>query len=53
MPVARGKDGRWRYRVSVEKPDGTTIRISGTAPRYNNTKVAAQQAERQSSFGAA
>ena len=46
MPVARGKDGRWRYRVCVERPDGTTLRISGTAPRHSNTKVAAQQAER-------
>lgn len=46
MPVARGKDGRWRYRASVRKPDGTFIRINGSAPRHVNTKVAAQQAER-------
>jgi len=45
MPVARGKDGRWRYRAMAEKPDGTRIRIHGSAPRHINTKVAAQKAE--------
>jgi integrase len=47
MSVARSKkDGRWRYRASARKPDGTAIRIHGSAPRHINTKVAAQQAER-------
>lgn len=46
MPARRDKDGRWRYRVVVELPNGTRERISGTAPRHINTKVAAQQAER-------
>lgn len=45
MPVYRGSDGRWRYRAMAEKPDGTRIRISGSAPRHINTKVSAQQAE--------
>lgn len=44
MPVRRGKDGRWRYREVVALPNGTRTRISGSAPRYSNTKVAAQQA---------
>ncbi len=48
MPVRRHPNGRWRYRVSVtipgrEKP----LRISGCAPRHNNTKEAAKQAERE------
>ena len=44
MPVHRSNDGRWRYREVVRKPDGSRERISGTAPRHVNTKVAAQQA---------
>jgi hypothetical protein len=44
MPVRRDKSGRWRYREMVRLPDGTRERISGTAPKRCNTKVAAQQA---------
>src|SRR5690606_24491043 len=46
MPVRRMKDGRWRYRVVVDLPSGKQVRISGSAPRYNNTKDAAKQAEK-------
>jgi hypothetical protein len=45
MPVRRTPDGRWRYRVVVDLPDGEQIRISGSAPRHNNNKDAARQAE--------
>ena len=44
MPLRRDTSGRWRYREMVRTPDGTRERISGTAPRHCNTKVAAQQA---------
>ena len=44
MPVRRGREGRWRYREMVRKPDGTRKRISGCAPKHINTKTAAQQA---------
>ncbi len=48
MPVTQSKkDGRWRYREVVRLPDGTRERISGTAPKHVNTKVAAQQAMRE------
>jgi hypothetical protein len=43
MPIRRGNDGRWRYRETVRKPDGTRERISGCAPKHINTKVAAQE----------
>src|SRR5690606_25191256 len=46
MPVRRTPDGRWRYRVLVDLPNGEQIRISGSAPRHNNTKDAAKQAEK-------
>lgn len=46
MPVRRTQDGRWRYRVVVDLPDGDQIRISGSAPRHNNNKDAARQAEK-------
>ena len=46
MPVSRAKNGRWRYRAQIRLPDGTVTRISGTAPVQFNTKLAAQQAER-------
>nr|HEX4318166.1 tyrosine-type recombinase/integrase [Kofleriaceae bacterium] len=44
MPVRRTSNGRWRYRHVVHKPDGTRERISGSAPDYINTKVAAERA---------
>ncbi len=44
MPVQRGSDGRWRYREVVQKPDGTSERITGSASRFDNTKAAAQKA---------
>ena len=44
MPIRRTSDGRWRYRHVVQKPDGTRERISGSAPDYINTKVAAERA---------
>lgn len=46
IPVRRTSDGRWRYRVVVELPNGEQARISGSAPRHNNTKDAARQAEK-------
>lgn len=47
MPVRRTQDGRWRYRVVVDLPNGDQIRISGSAPRHNNSKDAARQAEKE------
>lgn len=47
MPVRRDKNGRWRYREVVQMPDGTKERISGTAPRNQNTKMACYQAMRE------
>lgn len=44
MPIRRTKDGRWRYRHVVQKPDGTRERINGSAPTHINTKVAAERA---------
>ena len=44
MPVKQAKDGRWRYRETVRRPDRTWKRVSGCAPKHVNTKVAAQQA---------
>jgi len=44
MPVRRDRRGRWRYRIVVQKLDGTTERVSGTPTL--NTKRAAEQAER-------
>lgn len=46
MPVKRTPDGRWRYRVVVDLPNGEQLRISGCAPRHNNNKDAAKQAEK-------
>jgi integrase len=46
MAVQRAHNGRWRYRAQVRLPNGTKTRISGSAPMQFNTKVAAQQAER-------
>lgn len=47
MPVRRTPDGRWRYRAVVDLPQGDQIRISGSAPRHENTKDAARQAEKE------
>src|SRR5690349_4918475 len=44
MPVRRGKDGRWRYRETVETPEGERVRVSGSAPRHDNSKKAAEAA---------
>lgn len=44
MPIRRTPDGRWRYRHTVQKPDGTRERINGSAPTHINTKVAAERA---------
>jgi integrase len=46
MPVRRTKDGRWRYRVVVDLPNGDQVRISGSAPRNANNQKTASQAER-------
>lgn len=46
MPVRRDKDGRWRYRQVVRLHNGERKRISGSAPRHNNTKAAAKEAMR-------
>lgn len=46
MPVRRTSSGRWRYRVVVDLASGKQIRISGSAPRHNNCKDAAKQAEK-------
>ena len=46
MSIRRATNGRWRYRVVIDLPDGTKSRISGTVPLDNNTKDAAKQAER-------
>lgn len=45
MSVYRTKDGRWRFRVMGHWADGSSERVSGTAPKGENTKTAAQQAE--------
>ena len=45
MPAYKdNRDGRWRYRKWILKPDGRKIRITGT-PAID-TKVAAEAAER-------
>jgi integrase len=46
MSVKRTSDGRWRYRVVVDLPNGQQTRISGCAPRHCNNKDAARQAEK-------
>jgi hypothetical protein len=46
MSVERTPDGCWRYRVRVDLSSGKQIRISGCAPRHNNCKDAAKQAEK-------
>lgn len=48
MSVSRSKsDGRWRFRVVGTWSDGVTERVSGSAPKNDNTKAAAQRAEAQ------
>jgi integrase len=47
MAVHKDPDGRWRYRTVVRLPDGSKVRVSGTAPKHDNTKEAAQRAERE------
>jgi integrase len=44
VPTYRDTESRWRYRKVVRRPDGSTIRISGTPAL--NTKAAAEDAER-------
>jgi integrase len=45
VSVYRTKDGRWRFRIMGHWNDGTSERVSGTAPKDENSKTAAQQAE--------
>lgn len=45
MSLYQSQDGTWRFRVVAEYADGTKRRISGTAPRDNNTKAAVRQME--------
>jgi integrase len=46
MTVERDR-GRWRYRTTAYYSDGTSIRITGSAPRYEDTrdKALAMEAE--------
>jgi len=46
MTVARDR-GRWRYRTTAYYADGTSTRITGSAPRYEDTrdKALAMEAE--------
>jgi integrase len=46
MSVTRDR-GRWRYRTTAYYADGTTVRITGSAPRYEDTrdKALAMEAE--------
>ncbi len=50
MAVRKEPDGRWRYRRLLRGPDGVEVRISGTAPKEDNTKAAAEQAEREAIY---
>lgn len=45
MSVDRHADGRFRFRVTAYYQDGTPCRISGTAPKHENTRAAAQRCE--------
>ncbi len=40
MTVERDR-GRWRYRTTAYYADGTSTRITGSAPRYEDTRVKA------------
>src|SRR4029077_2393508 len=44
MSVAKDR-GSWRYRTTAYYADGTSVRIHGTAPRYENTREKAQDLE--------
>lgn len=46
MPSRQDETGRWRFRKMVDLPDGTRTRISGSAPKNQNTKRACERAER-------
>ena len=46
MAVYKDADDRWRFRTQIRLPDGSKVRVSGTAPKHDNTKEAAQKAER-------
>jgi hypothetical protein len=46
LRVHKDPDGRWRFRTVVRLPDGSNVRVNGTAPKHENTKDAAQRAER-------
>ena len=50
MAVRKEPDGRWRYRKLLRGPDGVEVRVSGTAPKDNNTRAAAEQAEREAIY---
>jgi integrase len=45
MSVDRHADGRFRFRVTAYYSDGTPCRISGTAPKHENTRAAALRCE--------
>jgi integrase len=45
MSVDRHADGRFRYRTTAYFNDGTPRRISGTAPKTENTRAAALRCE--------
>jgi integrase len=47
MSSKQHPDGRWRYRVRIRLPDGTHVRLKGSAPSYENTKAASDRAERE------
>jgi integrase len=45
MSVERHSDGRYRYRATGYYSDGTSCRISGSAPKNENTRAAAARKE--------
>jgi integrase len=44
MTVERDR-GRWRYRTTAYYSDGTSVRITGSAPRYEDTRDKALEME--------
>jgi len=46
MTVDRDR-GRWRYRTTAYYADGTSVRITGSAPRYEDTRQKALNMERE------